>query len=821
MPMIIGETGSTLEEGLQDLDLILNSLALVMDDPAAEGYLFEVSADGTEWGNPEAVIASIQSQLQDGSLESHDRDDNRQASIQLRISAPGSSQPGRAIALGQKALELACRWPSGQVRELRWTSPLAGAEVTVTEMTSATVGKAFDDEWDLGEVLHKERRFTLTIHARPFVRGDVPATIAAPSVIGSTTTTVDSGSSTTGWSLLSTAPAATTNLITDPNVTGLNGWAAGGGTTSLTYDGGLLATATQGTSDVGYVNSIPYTVAAGRAYQFGVNATAIDSWGTTPFGMSFGIMLRWYSDTAASVQIGTDVNYSALASATEGSSVDVATPVILAPAGALRVRLFPYTPRSPYRAVRWRINTRWINECATSVDLRKGYFDGGTTDTPVITYAWTGTANASTSTAIWSAPTLTVVSGAVQASVYGRSAAVYRRNNTGITPAAMASLPYMRVRGTASAYSDGQVTVADNGGATITPDSYTYNQATGAYEILLKRAAGFANLDVSFARTSGTVSTTAGLFVNVDQIDITDNPFANGKVQSRQVQIYGSQRAELSLSVLGLDSVGTTPVALGEQVLVYTASAADDPRVKFAAVRALSSAVGSPTTDTTATSGFYNGSSTIASGTYPKFTMPVTSLLPGTYDVYASIQATTAGTHTVSLRADQDAGLDAVQTGAWQSVDIATGSAWPQIPTSTWRLVPIGTVTVGQNAVGTISLSLASSTGSQIRVDDLFMFHRSAGQLSLLDTKTATASFSAVRLDAATVTSPKPAAWVGIANGTMMDAALAGRCQAFDQHKAEPGLLQIVTITPACATSRVSATYYERFAHDAATVTAA
>jgi hypothetical protein len=46
--------------------------------------------------------------------------------------------------------------------------------------------------------------------------------------------------------------------------------------------------------------------------------------------------------------------------------------------------------------------------------------------------------------------------------------------------------------------------------------------------------------------------------------------------------------------------------------------------------------------------------------------------------------------------------------------------------------------------------------------------------------------------------------------------AAGTRIQAFDQHLAEPGLLQISTVTPGCATSRVSASYFPRYAHDVA-----
>jgi hypothetical protein len=629
---------------IQDSALISNSADLMMTTPSADGWLIEASADGTEWGNPEAVISAIQSQLQDGDLESIDRMGNREASIFLQISAPGSSVPGRAIALGQKALELAHRWPAGEVRELQWTSPLAGSEVTVTEMTSAVLSRSFDNDWDLDEVLRGMRRFKLTIHARPFVRGMTATTIDAPPLPGGTPPTdqvIDSGSSTTNWTSA--------------------GWP---GTTNT----------------VGTSTSDPFL-------------------GGTVFG--------------ASVRVGS-------------------------------------TPISP-----WNTLTR---TATIAVDSTRPYL---------------------------------LIKGKVR----------YRHDVTG-------NYGYA---------GDISITAASTSSfAPLTLINMQHNSTTGAFTALVQQNSSIDSLTVKLQTPSVFRVARYSMWTAVDSITRTAGAISGvftGKVQSRQVQIYGSQRTELSLSVLGLDQTAS-PVALGEQVLVYTASAADESRAKFLACRASAGLGG--TAVSTSTSGAYNPLATIAAATYPVFQVDPTQLLPGTHDIYGSILATASGTHTVSVRADADAGLDAVRVGAWQNVDITTGSAWPQIPVNVWRIVPLGSVTVGEDG-GVLSLSVASSTGAQVRIDDLFLFHRKAGQLSMLDTKTASASMSAVRLDAASVLNPRPSAWVGTANGPMMDAALSGRCLSFDQHQADPGLLQIVTITLDCTTSRVSATYSERFGYDAAT----
>lgn len=487
------------------------------------------------------------------------------------------------------------------------------------------------------------------------------------------------------------------------------------------------------------------------------------------------------------------------------------------PAAATQFRLFPFARKVYSDFTVWNFDRAFVIEI-TDENPNPDFFDGNTPDTAAITYAWTGTANNSTSTATWTAPALAVVDGAVRGTVYGRATASIRRTGT----IDMSELPYLRITGTATAAADGQVSVADDGSVPISPLSYSYNGATGAYEIVVKRPEGFTNLGVTFTRNSGAVSTTGGIFVAVDSIEITDAPFGTGRVQTRQVPVYGSQRTEVSIDVRGLDTDGTTPVGLGAQVLVCTSAAGDDGRAKSLAVRAASTVSVSPTSDSAATSGSYNPLATIASGNYPTFELDSSALLPGTFDVYASIYAVTAATHTVSLRADLDHGLDAVRVGDWQDTivtAVSSGAVWPQILEDVYRLMPVGEVTVGEDG-GILSLSLASASTTNMRVDDLFLLHRTASQVSLINTASSSGSLSRVRLDAATVTRPRPSAWVGQVGGAMMDAALAGRCQAFAQHQAEPGLLQFFTVTPGCSTSRVSATYYERFAHDAASILA-
>jgi hypothetical protein len=805
---------------LQQPSLLLSNLNLMMHDiDPTIGAMVYALGDDMGFGDPEAVIAAIQSQLQDGDLERVDRYGNREALIPLAIEAPDADDIGDALARMAAELDAACRFDGWT--ELAYTPPLAGAATSVYEVTSATIATTFDD---LEEMEQGCRYVTLSIHARPFPRTVDPITIDAPAAVGSNTTTVDSGGSTTGWSMLSTAPAALKNLVPNPSFeVNTTGWTAGSGSESLSrhaYVGGEGITGAGSFKSIVipvfgavtcYENGPTFAVAADTSYALSVYIAANPTSSVDGSVTQIGLMYRWYNSSGT--QIGGDHTVTATPHSTPYAFKRVST-VGVSPAGAATVRIYPFVKQDTSRgATSFETDAAMVSP-ATAVGA---YFDGNTPDTAAITYSWDGTTNNSASTGTWTAPSLAVVAGAVKGTVYGRASASIRRNSTGITGVEMATLPYIRIKGTASAYSDGQVTVADDGGASLATTSYSYNSTTGAFEILINRASGFTNLDVTFARTGGTVSTTDGVFVAVDQIDITDNPFATGKTQTRQVAVYGSQRTELSLSILGLDAAGTTPVGLGDQVLVHTAAAGDDGRAKFLACRAAAGLAG--TSDTGAVSGAYNTLSTTASPT--SFTFSASTLLTGNYMAYARVRCGTVGATELSFRAfvDPTVGDNVYDPvgGAWKTVPLTvvgtpSVAQWPQLFQSTWVLVPLGMLRLPpadvEDASATITVQIARASVS-VDVDDIFLCNTDVGQASILLTNISSGSYSAVRLDAATVDSPQEKAWFGAANGTMLTEP--ARWAGGEQHTAGPGLLQVSTVTPGCATSRVSAHYYPRF----------
>ena len=796
---------------LQKPGLLFNGVDVMMDDvDPVYGYRIRVMAGETDFGNPDAVISEVQSQLQDGDLQRVDRYGNRQATLDLRIDAPDSPTPGAAVAAGQAAVELAAGFDGWA--ELEWTSPLAGAETSVMEMTSAVVGKTLNPTREINEAL---RIITVTIGARPHVRPKTPDVFVAPTVIGASTTPVDTGSSTTGWSMLSARPPAATNQVTDPTFTsGLSGWSKGTATEGLTNVGGALqaTTAAAATGGSMYANSPLYPVTPGVRYYFGA---AIERQSGTDLGGSAGpgptgFLYRWFKSDGG--QIGADASVIGWLAADTAAWF---TTNAVAPAGATHLAVIPFTDKARYNttpASLWFGKFRIHDAYVTDSDL--GNFTGATPDTPAVNYAWTSTANASTSTATWTTPTIAVVAGAVKGSVYGRHDVTIRRTGT-IT---MTSQPFIRIRGTASTFAD-RVTVADNGGAPLTPVSYRYNQVTGAYDITIQRPEGFTAVDVGLTRNTLPISTSSELFVAVDSIDITDNPFATGKVQTRQIEIGGTRRTELSLSVLGLNPASTTPIGLGGQVLVHSAAKGSDGRAKFLSVRTAATPAGA-STDTAATSGSYNTLGT--TGTVWSF--PASLLLPGNYLAVASVRASNNNTNTLSVRALVDPAVgDNIYdppTGYRTIPAVFAASAkWPQAATGAWTLLPLGLFRLPpadlEDPAATIGIEIFRGAAGAVDLDDIFLLNADVGQATLINTTISGGSYSAVRLDAPTVANGgSPAVWVGVANGPML--ADPTRLQGFEPHEAAPGLLQVTSITPGCDSSRLAGESYRRYAHDTA-----
>lgn len=149
---------------------------------------FEIAAlaDGTNWGNIEATRRVLRSALLDGSRSTKDRDENRTIPLRLRVSGPN-------IPAGEQALDIL----DGLRCELVWRPPAEmGFAPAVFLVDYADLAHVMDDlAYERGELV-----YTLTLVCHPHAFFDEYVTAPAVPQGVSTPTTVDNGSSATGWS---------------------------------------------------------------------------------------------------------------------------------------------------------------------------------------------------------------------------------------------------------------------------------------------------------------------------------------------------------------------------------------------------------------------------------------------------------------------------------------------------------------------------------------------------------------------------------------------------------------------------------------------
>lgn len=184
------------------------------EDPPEDGWAFHAMADGTNFGNPKALVQVVKSLLGDGSLAVLEGWDNRDVAIRLRLSAPwGIAGPamaaGEAVLMGQILAEVK---PS-----LRYVPPATDAMVCMFDVVVATLERDTSDGWDLDEEMRECRYYLLTLTCLPFVRGAestvVPALALPPEAPVSEV--VNDCSSMTGWSATELGAESLTSGVAD------------------------------------------------------------------------------------------------------------------------------------------------------------------------------------------------------------------------------------------------------------------------------------------------------------------------------------------------------------------------------------------------------------------------------------------------------------------------------------------------------------------------------------------------------------------------------------------------------------------------------
>lgn len=156
------------------------------------GYKFQTPAEETDFGNPVTIEQKIQSWLQDGALVQLDGYDNRDdLVIPVRITGTNSDK----LAQAEKALML----ETGKTNTLIWTPPDGfGLPCVFSVVMSKLENPDYDD---LAELNLNQAHYRLRIQAEPFVRSADLTTVTKAAPTGTQTlTTIDDGTSTTGWS---------------------------------------------------------------------------------------------------------------------------------------------------------------------------------------------------------------------------------------------------------------------------------------------------------------------------------------------------------------------------------------------------------------------------------------------------------------------------------------------------------------------------------------------------------------------------------------------------------------------------------------------
>lgn len=162
------------------------------------GYAIEAMADGTTFGNPEALIEVVKSLLAEGSLAVLEGWDNRQAPIRLRLSAP-TAIAGPALAEAEKLLMLAVL--SLAKAPLVYTPPATDAVACVFDVVAAKLERDVSTGWDLDESQREQRFYLLTLTCLPFARTEESVVVPTlgPPPVSPSTTVIDTCASLTGW----------------------------------------------------------------------------------------------------------------------------------------------------------------------------------------------------------------------------------------------------------------------------------------------------------------------------------------------------------------------------------------------------------------------------------------------------------------------------------------------------------------------------------------------------------------------------------------------------------------------------------------------
>lgn len=269
-------------------ELTFGSLVLAGSEDSASAYRLYALADDTDWGNPEPVETVIDSMLGDGQLVSIDRDNNRTATIGIRIEA----SDGRAMAVAEADLVAETRKPN----VLAWQPPDAFAPLTVFDVITSYLEHDFDDIDELSSHRRYILHLTLYPHARPdeLVVEEALGEGIAPSGAPPVVELVSDCSTLSGWTAATGGGIDPIDLDPDVSPTRIRLLGDAGCDLWMRYDTGAV----QVWSDTPYVQvdwaatgnthgGMPFKVFSATSLNGTYTALAVAASSPSPFGSSY------------------------------------------------------------------------------------------------------------------------------------------------------------------------------------------------------------------------------------------------------------------------------------------------------------------------------------------------------------------------------------------------------------------------------------------------------------------------------------------------------------------------------------------------------
>ena len=745
------------------------------------GFILDVSSDGTEWGNAEAVVTAIRAQLGDGDLGEVTRHENATATIRVRVEADSSD----LLAAGGEALWAEVR--KGR-NELVWVPPAWDAEPTVFDIVWAELDFEFED-WSEAWL---RREYVLTLSRLPFPRSAVEqtATLQLSEPGTSSVTVLDDGDSLTGWSAgigpgvdvleavsptlssgvraqaTSGAPAARINRIGTPSFeTSVAGWLPGLSDFSLARVGATGASGsfalrvTRGSALPGvldmYVRAVHSVPPGPSTFSVSVRSVSV--------ARRYRLQIVWLS--AANVPIGFIDTPSTMGSTSSWTRLSVSG---TRPSGAVRAQFTVYA-EDTNSGEQHLIDAAMVEDANTAGT----YFDGSFTWSDwKAAYSWVGTPQLSPSV-------LTPVS----------SFSLMLTRTWG-TPVDTTSAPIVRIKGSGS-----QTFLINGAPATVLrteldgSDTVSYLRFSGDLETLTMRSAG---------------GPTATLTNRIAEIALLDRmPDAGtGRQRSGQMLVAGSARTGGSLTVDGGAS------ALGRSVLVWTGPSG----ALLSGLRPLRVAGSAGTTDSDCASGSYNAFNTTSA-----FEIPAAMLPEAAYDLVLKYRpvALTASNYTVGVQVYLTPGgslASDARPGATQG-----GNAPLAHPGGVPALHPVARLHLPGGLKSPdgwkVRIEITASS-SLMELDDAYLFDVENGSLTIIEAASGNdplADATKIAIQQPSLDDPLPSI---LATDSGLEWNVTQRAAAFPPgrgHMLDPGLNDVVILCSGAAAYTASYAYYPRW----------